>query len=469
MLITWPQSVIQAAGNLFALIERPLASETCDMRLCVIGCGYVGLVTGTCFAEMGNEVIAVDRDARRIEALKRGDVPIYEPGLSELITRNAAESRLWFTTDTVDGISHSEVIFICVGTPPSPDGSSDLAAVMEVSRDIARMMKEYKLIVVKSTVPVGTCRRIAAEMAALTNHEFDVASNPEFLKEGAAVEDFFRPDRVVVGAESERALRKLQYLYSPFLRTGRPLIAMSTPSSEMTKHVSNAMLASRISFINEVAGLCDVVGADVEEVRRGMAADHRIGPQFLFPGLGFGGSCFPKDLLSLAHVGRQAGRHMHISEAATRVNQEARERFLARIVEHFDGDLSDRTLAFWGLAFKPRTDDVREAPAIWLIDTIAAKWPTAMVRAHDPAAMDRAKEALRARVDYSKTYYDILRAADALVISTEWNEYRTPDFERMKGLMKSPVVFDGRNLYDLGMMKEAGFTYYSVGRPVAKG
>lgn len=438
------------------------------MRLCVVGSGYVGLVTGTCFAEMGNEVVAVDKDPRRIESLRRGEIPIYEPGLSELIIRNGAEGRLSFTTDIAAGVAYAEVIFICVGTPPSPDGSSDLNAVMDVSRSIAKLMTEYKLVIVKSTVPVGTCRKIAAEMAKLTDKEFDVASNPEFLKEGAAVEDFFKPDRVVVGTESDRALRKLQYLYSPFLRTGRPLISMSTASSEMTKHVSNAMLASRISFINEVAGLCDVVGADVEEVRRGMAADHRIGPQFLFPGLGFGGSCFPKDLASLAHVGRQEGRPMLISEASARVNQEARERFLERIAEHFGGNLAGKTLAFWGLAFKPRTDDVREAPSIWLINNMLSKWPGVIIKAHDPVAIERAKEAISGKVEFSKTYYDILSGADALVICTEWNEYRTPDFQRMKGLMKSPVIFDGRNLYDLAMMREAGITYYSVGRPVVR-
>ncbi len=435
------------------------------MRLCIVGTGYVGLVTGTCFAEMGNEVIAVDKDAQKVDMLARGDVPIYEPGLSELIVRNVAEKRLTFTTDLARGVAHAEIIFVCVGTPPSADGSSDLTAVTDVARAIAKMMTSYKLIVVKSTVPVGTCAALETHMATLTDHQFDVASNPEFLKEGAAVDDFFRPDRVVVGASSDRALKKLRYLYAPFLRTGRPLIEMATASSEMTKHVSNAMLASRISFINEVAALCDVVGADVEEVRRGMASDHRIGSQFLFPGLGFGGSCFPKDLASLAHVGRENGRRMHLSEAAALVNEEARQRFLARIVDHFSGDLSGKTLAFWGLAFKPRTDDVREAPALYLINSIAAKWPAATLRAHDPVAMDRAADAIVGKVEYGREYYKILEGADALVISTEWNEYRTPDFERMRSLMRAPVIFDGRNLHDLDMMREMKFTYYSVGRP----
>jgi len=435
------------------------------MRLCVVGCGYVGLVTGTCFAEMGNTVVAVDNDAQRIESLRRGEIPIYEPGLAELVLRNAAESRLTFTTDIADGVAHAEIIFICVGTPPSPDGSSDLAAVEDVARAIARLMTDYKLLVVKSTVPVGTCRRLTADIQKLTAREFDVASNPEFLKEGAAVDDFFRPDRVVVGASSARALKKLRYLYAPFLRTGRPLIEMSTESSELSKHVSNAMLASRISFVNEVASLCEAVGADVEEVRRGMAADHRIGSQFLFPGLGFGGSCFPKDLLSLAHVGREMNRPMRICEAATAVNQDARERFLTRITEHFRGDLSGKTLAFWGLAFKPRTDDVREAPAVYLLNEIASRWPAAVLRAHDPVAMERAADVVAGRVEFSRDCYKILEGADALVVSTEWNEYRTPDFERMKALMRAPVIFDGRNLHDLDMMRESGFAYYSVGRP----
>jgi len=435
------------------------------MKLTIVGCGYVGLVTGTCFAEMGNHVMAVDRDAARIEQLMRGEMPIHEPGLAELVVRNSADGRLEFTTDTAEGTRHGDVIFICVGTPPAEDGSSDLTAVISVAEAVAENARSPKLVVVKSTVPVGTCKMLAEKMAQRAEAAIEVASNPEFLKEGAALDDFFRPDRVVVGAQSERAMETLRRLYAPFLRTGKPFIAMSTASAELTKHASNAILASRISFINEVAALCETVGADVEEVRRGMAADQRIGARFLFPGLGFGGSCFPKDLLSLAHVGRRTGTPMPVCEAATAVNQRARQRFLDRIALHFDGDLDGRVLAFWGLAFKPRTDDVREAPAVWLIQQIARRWPGAQLRAHDPAAMQRAREVLGDAVRYSPACYDILEGADALVISTEWNEFRSPDFDRVRELMRNPVIFDGRNLWEPGMMREMGFTYHSVGRP----
>ncbi len=434
------------------------------MKLCVVGCGYVGLVTGTCLAEMGNDVTAVDKDPERVAMLQRGEMPIHEPGLGELVQRSAAGERFTFTTDLAEGVRRSDVVFVCVGTPPREDGSTDLRAVLEVARGVARAMPDYRLVVIKSTVPVGTGRRVAEEMAALTDQPFDVASNPEFLKEGAAVEDFFRPDRIVVGAESERALRLLRAIYAPFLRTGRPFIAMGCASAEMTKHASNAMLAARISFINELAGLCEAAGADVEEVRLGVAADRRIGPQFLFPGLGFGGSCLPKDILSLAHVGRRHGRAMHITEAAHAVNLEARSRFLDRIAAHFGGGLGGRTLAFWGLAFKPRTDDVREAPAIWLIRELLSRWPEARVRAHDPVAMPRAREELPGSVQFCPALYATLEGADALVICTDWNEFRSPDFERMKGLLREPVIFDGRNLYEPELMRELGYTYYCVGR-----
>ncbi|MCD6406076.1 MAG: UDP-glucose/GDP-mannose dehydrogenase family protein [Planctomycetes bacterium] len=438
------------------------------MRLCIIGCGYVGLVTGTCFAEMGNNVVAVDKDARRVEMLCGGSVPIHEPGLAELAKTNQAAGRLQFSTDLAAGVDSAQIIFICVGTPPAPDGATDLSAVVAVSRAIAASMKEPKLIVVKSTVPAGTCARITEEISSLTDTAFEVASNPEFLKEGVAIDDFLRPDRVVVGAESPAARETLRRLYAPFLRTGKPFMAMATASAEMTKHASNAMLAARISFINEVAALSEAVGADVEEIRRGMAADTRIGSSFLFPGVGFGGSCFPKDLRSLAHLGRTNGVEMFSSEAATTMNRLARERFLQRIAAHFDNDLDGRRLAFWGLAFKPRTDDVREAPAVWIIDAILAKWPAADIRAHDPQAIDRARQVLPETVQFSASNYDILEGADALVISTEWNEFRSPDFHEIKRLMKSPVIFDGRNIYDPGMLAEMGFTYYCVGRPTVR-
>ncbi len=435
------------------------------MKLCIVGCGYVGLVSATCFAEMGNDVVCVDCDRERIETLQRGEMPIYEPGLAELVERNAEGGRLHFTTDMAEGVGHGQVVFICVGTPAAQDGSTDLSAVMSVARQIARHMDDYRLVVIKSTVPAGTCRQAAEEMRALTDVEFDVASNPEFLKEGAAVDDFFRPDRVIVGADSESPLRTMKALYAPFLRTGRPLLAMSTLSAEMTKQAANTMLAVRISLINELAGLCEATGADVEEVRLGMAADRRIGSQFLFPGLGFGGSCLPKDIRSLADVGRSNNHPMHIAEAAHQVNMEARERFLRRIAAHFEGDLNGRTLAFWGLAFKPRTDDVREAPAIWLMQRISERWPEARLRGHDPEANARARAALGDCAEMFEGQYEPLDGADALVICTDWNEFRSPDFERIAELLKEALIFDGRNLYDPEMMRELGISYYPVGRP----
>lgn len=438
------------------------------MKICVVGSGYVGLVTGTCLAEMGNAVVAVDKDPARIEMLQRGEMPIYEPGLAELVERNIAEGRLDFTTNVARGIEHALIIFICVGTPPADDGSTDLTALLAVTDSIAKYARSYKVVVVKSTVPAGTCRLVADILAEKSDCEFDVASNPEFLKEGAAVDDFFRPDRVVVGAESERALKALRRLYAPFLRTGRPLITMKTTSAEMTKHASNAILAARVSFINEVAALCEAVGADVSEVRRGMASDGRIGPRFLFPGLGFGGSCFPKDLRSLARVGLENNIRMHSCEAAALVNQEARERFLNRIARHFGDDLAGKTLAFWGLAFKPRTDDVRESPAVWIIQQLLSRWPAARILAYDPTANETARAVIGDAVVFSRSNYDILENADALVICTEWNEFRSPDFDRMKGLMKSPVIFDGRNLYEPDDFLEMGFTYYCVGRPTVR-
>jgi len=434
------------------------------MKLCVIGCGYVGLVTSTCFAETGNHVIAVEKDQRRIDMLRKGNSPIYEPGLDELMTRNIAKGRLSFSDDLPKAIDESDYLFICVGTPPAPDGSTDLTAVLDVARTIGKNIKSYKIIIMKSTVPVGTCKKAERAIAALTDVEFDVTMNPEFLKEGAALDDFFRPDRVVVGASTEKGIKQMRYLYQPFLRTGKPFIAMCTESAEMTKHASNAMLAARISFINEISHLCEIAGADVEEVRRGMAADRRIGPAFLFPGLGFGGSCFPKDLRSLAHVGKSQGARMYMSEAASTANLGARQRFLDRIALHFDNDLNGKTLAFWGLAFKPRTDDIREAPSIWLIQNILERWPDAVIRAHDPIANEQARRVLDDKVVIAENDYEILKDADALIICTEWNEFRSPDFELIKNSMRVPVIFDGRNLYDTEMIRESGITYYSVGR-----
>ncbi len=438
------------------------------MNLCVVGCGYVGLVTGTCLGEMGNEVALVDVDPERVDALGRGEVPIYEPGLSELVRRNADEGRVRFTVDLAGAVKGASVVFICVGTPAAPDGSSDLSALMDVAQGIGESMDGYRLVVVKSTVPVGTCARVCEMLAGLTEHEFDVASNPEFLKAGAAVNDFLRPDRVVVGVESDRALHILQEVYSPFLRTGRPFIAMSVPSAEITKQAANAMLATRISFINELAALCEATQADVEEVRMGIASDSRIGPQFLFPGLGFGGSCLPKDTRSLAHTGMERGVPMHVTKASYTVNDEGRQRFLDRIASHFAGGLGAATLAFWGTAFKPRTDDVRESPGVWLIQQVLARWPTCSVRAHDEVARDTSMAVLPRRVEFVRSQYDALAGADALVICTDCNEFRSPDFGRMKELLAAPVIFDGRNLYALDTMRREGFTYYSVGRQTTR-
>jgi UDPglucose 6-dehydrogenase len=434
------------------------------MNLCIVGCGYVGLVTGTCLSEMGNDVAMVDVDRERVRALTTGEVPIYEPGLAELVRRNADEGRLRFTVDLASAVEGTRAILVCVGTPPAPDGSSDLTALMDVVRGIGESMDGYRLIVVKSTVPVGTCRRVAEMLAGLTEHEFDVASNPEFLKAGAAVNDFLRPDRVVVGVESDRALQVLRELYAPFLRTGRPLIAMSVPSAEITKQAANTMLAARISLINELAALCEATCADVEEVRMGIASDSRIGPQFLFPGLGFGGSCLPKDTRSLAHAGMEHGIPMHITRASYTVNDEGRQRFLDRIASHFAGDLSAATLAFWGTAFKPRTDDVRESPGIWLIQQVLARWPTCSVRAHDEVARRTSMAVLPRQVEFAPSQYDVLTGADALVICTDCNEFRSPNFARMKQLLAAPVIFDGRNLYAADTMGREGFTYYSIGR-----
>ena len=437
------------------------------MNLTIIGSGYVGLVTGTCFAEMGNEVVCLDINPERVDMINRGEAPIYEPGLEELIERSVEDGRLRATTDAKEAIHHGEIIFVCVGTPPAADGSTDMSQILSSAKAIGENLNDYKVVVMKSTVPVGTCKMLKEEIAKFTDKEFAVASNPEFLKEGDAVDDFFKPDRVVVGSDSDRALDILENLYSPFLRTGKPFLRMSAESSELTKHASNAMLAVRISFINEVAGLCEKVGADVREVRRGMSSDSRIGSTFLFPGLGFGGSCFPKDTRSLADVGRKFGHPMHLTDSASIVNQNARQRFLDRLVEHYSGDLNDKTIAFWGLAFKPGTDDVREAPAIWLIQQILDRWPAAKIRAVDPVANKTGAEAINdsGRVEFSKKMYDVLEGADALVVCTDWNEFRSPNFARIKDNLKHPVIFDGRNLYEPQMMYDQGFIYYSVGRP----
>jgi UDPglucose 6-dehydrogenase len=436
------------------------------MKLCVIGTGYVGLVAGTCFAESGNDVVCVDIDADKIERLKRGEVPIYEPGLEELIRRNVAEGRLSFTTDLADAVRRSLLCFIAVGTPQGDDGSADLGAVIRVAAEIAEAMDGYKVIVTKSTVPVGTAERIRQVIASRTRHPFDVVSNPEFLKEGAAIEDFMKPDRVVIGTDSERARELLRELYEPFVRTEQPILFMSTASAEMTKYCANSMLAARISLMNEFANLCERVGANIDDVRRGVGFDRRIGQHFLFPGVGYGGSCFPKDVKAVIRTAEQYGLDFRMLRAAEEVNARQKQLLVEKVMQHFGEYLRGMRFAVWGLAFKPRTDDMREAPSITIIEALLRA--RAEVHAHDPEALGEAKKIFGDRIHYHRVNYDALRGADALLIVTEWNEFRRPDFDRMKQLMKHPVIFDGRNIYDPEDMAARGFVYYSIGRRPVK-
>ncbi len=431
------------------------------MKIAVIGSGYVGLVAGTCFAETGNQVLCVDRDPAKIEALEAGRIPIYEPGLQELVLRNVQEERLSFTTDTAAAVKASTVIFIAVGTPPGDDGSSDLSMVLAVARDIGKAMDGYRVVVDKSTVPVGTARKVAAAIRAETTHPFDVVSNPEFLKEGAAIDDFMKPDRVVIGCDDPRVAEIMKELYSPFVRTGKPLLSMDVASAEMTKYAANAMLASRISFMNEMALLCEKVGADVDAVRRGIGTDSRIGPAFLFPGVGYGGSCFPKDVKALLRTAGENGLELHTVRAAEDANERQKTVLFTKIDAHFRGALEGRTIGVWGLAFKPRTDDMREAPSIVLIEALLAAG--ANVRAADPEAVKEARRLFGDRIHYCAKPYEAVEGADALVLVTEWNEFRHPDFDRMKGLMKSPVLFDGRNIWAGRRLAESGWTYHGIG------
>ncbi len=437
------------------------------MKLCVIGTGYVGLVAGTCFAEGGNDVICVDIDEKKIEVLKRGEVPIYEPGLEELIRRNLTERRLWFTTDLVAAVRGSEICFIAVGTPESSDGSADLRAVLAVAEAIGAAMNGYRVIVLKSTVPVGTADKVREALRAKTTHEFDVISNPEFLKEGAAIEDFMKPDRVVIGGSSPRALQIMRDLYTPFVRTENPILLMDNRSAEMTKYAANAFLATRISFINEIANLCERVGADVAEVRRGMGSDRRIGHHFLFPGVGYGGSCFPKDVQAIIRTAHEHGLTFPLLNAVEDVNERQKFLLVDKVVRHFGEHLAGRRFALWGLAFKPRTDDMREAPSIVVIEELLTRG--AQVEVHDPEALSEARKIFGERVKYHRLNYDALEGADALLIVTDWNEFRRPDFPRMRGLMRTPLIFDGRNLYEHDVMRQHGFAYYPIGRAPVEG
>ena len=436
------------------------------MKLCVIGTGYVGLVAGTCFAESGNDVVCVDNVAAKIESLRRGAVPIYEPGLEELIRRNVEEGRLLFTTDLADAVRRSLVCFIAVGTPSGDDGSADLGAVMAVAREIARAMDGHRIVVTKSTVPIGTSERVRAEMAAVTTHPFDVVSNPEFLKEGAAIDDFMKPDRVVIGASSAKAIECMRQLYEPFVRTGNPILVMDNPSAEMTKYAANALLATRISFMNEIANLCERVGADVDHVRRGISYDRRIGHHFLFPGVGYGGSCFPKDVKAVIHTAHEHGMEFPLLNAVEDVNEAQKRRLVEKVTAEFGENLKGKRFAIWGLAFKPRTDDMREAPSIAIVEGLLARGAELMV--HDPEAMGEARHYFGDRVAYHRMNYEALEGADALLIVTEWNEFRRPDFPRMKRLLRRPIIFDGRNLYDPEVMREHGFTYYPIGRATVR-
>ena len=431
------------------------------MKLAVIGTGYVGLVVGACLAENGNDVVCVDNNAAKIDLLDQGEIPIYEPGLEELVRRNRVERRLRFATELPEAVADAQVVFIAVGTPQGEDGSADLTHVLDVARAVAHAICGYTVIVTKSTVPVGTARRLRETLAAETDEPFSVVSNPEFLKQGAAIDDFMRPDRVVVGAEDEPSSALMRQLYAPFTRTGAPIQVMDCASAELSKYAANAMLASRVSFMNEIANICELVGADVDRVRGVVAADRRIGSSFLFPGIGYGGSCFPKDVRALINSAQDAGYDCRIIEAVEAVNGTQKLRLVTKIREHF-GSLEGRTIGVWGLAFKPRTDDMREAPAI---PTIAGLLDAgARVQAYDPEAEGTARGIFGDRIAYAPHSYDALAGADALAILTEWNEFREPDFNRMRTLMREPVIFDGRNIYGVEQMRTEGFTYYSIGR-----
>ncbi|OGI01349.1 MAG: UDP-glucose 6-dehydrogenase [Candidatus Melainabacteria bacterium GWF2_37_15] len=436
------------------------------MRICVIGTGYVGLVAGTCLAEMGNDVICVDNNEEKIKELRQGKVPIYEPGLEELIISNTREGRLVFSTDLDSAVKNSLICFIAVGTPQGDDGSADLQYVFKVAEEIAKSMDEYKVVVNKSTVPVGTAQKVTEHIKSFTSCDFDVVSNPEFLKQGAAVDDFLKPDRIIIGSDSQKATEIMQEVYSPFLRTGNPIIIMDVKSAEMAKYAANSFLATKISFINELANICEKVGADVEQVRIGMSTDRRIGSQFLFPGLGYGGSCFPKDVKALIKIAQDNIIPCGILKAADETNSTQRKIFIERIFNYFNNDVKGKTFALWGLAFKPRTNDMREAPAITIINTLLEKG--ASIIAYDPKATDEAKRIFGNTITYVTSSYDALIGADALILATEWNEFRRPDFERIKKSLKNPVIFDGRNQYDVKRMQERGFDYICVGKRTEK-
>jgi UDPglucose 6-dehydrogenase len=431
------------------------------LNIAVVGTGYVGLVVGVCLADNGNSVVCVDADGRKVDALRRGEIPIYEPGLEEMVARNVEGERLRFTTDIEAAVKGSDIIFIAVGTPQDEDGSADLTHVLDVARSIGKHMNGFKIVINKSTVPVGTARKVRETIGGLTTQPFAVVSNPEFLKEGAAVEDFMKPDRVVIGTDDPKVELIMRTLYEPFVRTGNPILVMDHASAELTKYAANAMLATRISFMNEVANYCDAVGADVRHVRMGMGTDSRIGSSFLFPGVGYGGSCFPKDVKALLRMGEQEKVDLHVVDAVDRANVTQKRILVSKIERHL-GTLAGKQIGIWGLAFKPRTDDMREAPALAVIAGLLEGGAT--VRAYDPKAGEVARKMLDPRVVLCERSYDAAEGADALAVITEWGEFREPDFKRLKSVMRHPAVFDGRNLYNPVLLREAGFYYEGIGR-----
>ncbi|MEN9959846.1 MAG: UDP-glucose 6-dehydrogenase [Bacteroidota bacterium] len=432
------------------------------MKIAVVGTGYVGLVTGTCFAETGNQVTCVDINEEKVRQMQAGKIPIYEPGLDDLFQRNTQEGRLHFTTSLKEGIEGAKVIFLALPTPPGADGSADLKYILQVADDLGPLLSDYTVIIDKSTVPVGTSDKVRAAIAKKASVDFDVVSNPEFLREGVAVEDFMKPDRVVIGTQSDRAKDLMSRLYAPLVRQGNPIIFMDERSAELTKYAANAFLATKITFMNEIANLCELVGANVDEVRKGIGTDSRIGKRFLFAGIGYGGSCFPKDVQALAKTSAENAYEFKILDSVMQVNESQKTKLIPHLAKHFKGDLAGKKIAMWGLAFKPYTDDIREAPALYNIDALLELG--ASVSAYDPEAMGHVKQLMGDKITFTKNPYEALEDADALLIVTEWPQFRTPDFERMDSLLKNKVIFDGRNLYELNQMQELGYTYYSIGR-----
>jgi UDPglucose 6-dehydrogenase len=437
------------------------------MKIAVVGTGYVGLVTGTCFAETGNTVTCVDIDKEKVKKLQGGKVTIYEPGLEQLFERNIKQKRLLFTTDLKEGIQDAKIIFLALPTPPGEDGSADLKYILKVADDLGELLSEYTVVVDKSTVPVGTADKVRERIAKKAKVEFDVVSNPEFLREGVAVEDFMKPERVVIGTTSPKARKVMESLYAPFVRQGNPLVFMDERSAELTKYAANSFLATKITFMNEIANLCELLGADVDSVRKGVGTDSRIGKRFLFPGIGYGGSCFPKDVQALAKSSADTNYNFKILKAVMEVNEHQKTKLIPRVKEYFKGNLKGKTIAMWGLSFKPHTDDIREAPALYNIDELLAEGVT--IKAHDPEAMENVKKVVGDKIQYCPTPYDAAEGADAIFIATEWPEFRTPDFDKLASILKSKVIFDGRNLYELSQMKELGYAYYSIGREVVNG